>query len=172
MARFNRFNAGLLGDSFAGYACYGVGCQAGAFWYADRYRLRGFKCAGERDCRFFQKKAAGAEFAVTQPVFDVESLLNFMEKVRETEIPIIAGIWPLVSVRNAEFMKHEVPGVFVPDDILERMKQHEDKHDQVQEGIRIAREILTIIKDKVQGVQIAAPFGNVQYALDVTSGII
>jgi len=117
--------------------------------------------------RFFQKKAAGAEYAITQPVFDIESLLSFIERVKETNLPIIAGIWPLVSVHNTEFMKYEVPGVYVPDEILERMKLHETKEDQVQEGIKIAQEILSEVKNHVSGVQIAAPFGNVQYALDV-----
>lgn len=122
--------------------------------------------------RFFRKAKAGADFAITQPVFDVESLLLFMEKVKETNIPIIAGIWPLVSYRNAEFMKHEVPGVYVPDEILERMKKHTTKEDSAQEGIKIARETLSAIKDHISGAQISAPFGHIQYSLQVMEGII
>jgi len=122
--------------------------------------------------RFFRKAKAGAEFAITQPVFDVDSLLSFMEQVKDTHIPIIAGIWPLVSVRNAEFMKHEVPGIYVPDSILERMKKHAAKEEQVQEGIQIAREILAAIKYHVRGAQVSAPFGHIQYSLQVLEGII
>lgn len=122
--------------------------------------------------RFFRKAKAGADFAITQPVFDVESLLSFMEKVKETNIPIIAGVWPLVSYRNAEFMKHEVPGVYVPDEILERMKKHTTKEDSAQEGIKIARETLSAIKDHISGAQISAPFGHIQYSLQVIEGII
>jgi len=122
--------------------------------------------------RFFQKVEAGAEYAITQPVFDIDSLLSFIEKVRETEIPILAGIWPLVSVRNAEFMKHEVPGVYVPDSILERMKQYQSGEEQVKEGIAIAREILLEVKDHVQGIQISAPFGHIQYSIETLQGII
>ena len=122
--------------------------------------------------RFFQKADAGAEFAITQPVFDVESLLSFMDKVKTTKVPVIAGVWPLVSYRNAEFMKHEVPGVYVPDSILERMKKHSTKEDALREGIEISRETLSAIKDRVAGIQVSAPFGNIKYSLQVMEGII
>jgi homocysteine S-methyltransferase len=122
--------------------------------------------------RFFKKVDAGAEFAITQPVFDVESLLSFMEKVKDTNIPIIAGVWPLVSYRNAEFMKHEVPGVYVPDSILDSMGKINSKDGQIKEGISIAREILTSIKDHVAGIQISAPFGNVQSPIQVLKDIV
>lgn len=122
--------------------------------------------------RFFQKADAGAEFAITQPVFDVESLLSFMDKVKTTKVPVIAGVWPLVSYRNAEFMKHEVPGVYVPDSILERMKKHSTKEDALREGIKISRETLSAIKDRVAGIQVSAPFGNIKYSLQVMEGII
>jgi len=121
--------------------------------------------------RFFQKVESGAEFAITQPVFDVESLFLFIERVKDTNIPIIAGLWPLVSLRNAEFMKHEVPGVYVPDIIIDRIKQHDSKEDQVLEGIAIAREILAQIRGSVQGVQVSAPFGYIEYTLEVLKDI-
>ncbi|MFC1730621.1 bifunctional homocysteine S-methyltransferase/methylenetetrahydrofolate reductase [candidate division KSB1 bacterium] len=122
--------------------------------------------------RFFQKAGSGAEFAITQPVFDVESLLSFMDKVKDTGIPFLAGIWPLVSFRNAEFMKHEVPGVYVPDEILERMNRFESKEDQLKEGIQIGRELLEQVKEHVRGIQVSAPFGHVEYALRILQGIV
>ena len=82
---------------------------------------------------------------------------------------MIAGIWPLVSYRNAEFLANEVPGVVVPDEILKRMSRVTDKDAAREEGLTIARETLLEVRDLVQGVQVSAPFGNVKYALDVFS---
>jgi homocysteine S-methyltransferase len=84
-------------------------------------------------------------------------------------IPIIAGIWPLISYRNAEFMHNEVPGVNVTHEILERMRiaSEKDKETAREEGIAIARESLLEVSDLIQGVQVSAPFGNVRYALQV-----
>jgi homocysteine S-methyltransferase len=89
--------------------------------------------------------------------------------VGETHIPIIAGIWPLVSVRNAEFLANEVPGVSVPDTIIARMRKANEKSKEhaVAEGIAIAREMLERIRPLVQGVQVSAPFGKVELALRV-----
>ncbi|MFC1554026.1 bifunctional homocysteine S-methyltransferase/methylenetetrahydrofolate reductase [candidate division KSB1 bacterium] len=122
--------------------------------------------------RFFQKVEAGAEYAITQPVFDPESFFSYLEKIKDTNIPIIAGIWPLISYRNADFMKHEVPGVYVPDHILERMKVPSSKEESLEEGIKIAREILSTIKDHVSGVQVSSPFGHIEYSLQVLKDII
>ena len=90
--------------------------------------------------RFRQKVEAGAEFAITQPVFDPEALLRFLDEVQHYGLPIIAGIWPLVSYRNASFMRNEVPGVVVPDAVMERMASVESREDQLAMGIQIARE--------------------------------
>lgn len=117
--------------------------------------------------RFEWKVKAGAEFAITQPVFDVNKLLEFLERIKHVRIPVIAGIWPLVSLRNAEFMNNEVPGVSVPREIIERMRAAKSKEDALNEGIAIAREMLLSIKDHVEGVQISAPMGKVQHALYV-----
>ena len=115
-----------------------------------------------------EKIEAGAEFLITQPVFDTEPLLRFIEAVPGlSELPVIAGIWPLASYRNAEFMRNEVPGVIVPDSIMERMAKGKTKEEQRAEGIRIAREAVASIRDKVAGVQVSAPFGNVGIALKV-----
>ena len=117
--------------------------------------------------RFDWKVKAGAEFAITQPTFDVEQLKKFLKRVEHYRIPIIAGIWPLVSYRNAEFLANEVPGVVVHPSILERMRKITDKEAARLEGLAIAREIFLEVKDLVQGVQVSAPFGRVDYALEV-----
>jgi homocysteine S-methyltransferase len=117
--------------------------------------------------RFEYKVEAGAEFAITQPTFDVEQLRSFLRRIEEFRIPVIAGIWPLVSYRNAEFLANEVPGVVVPERVLDRMHRITDKDGARREGLAIARETFMEVRDLVQGVQVSAPFGKVQYALDV-----
>ncbi len=119
--------------------------------------------------RFAWKVEAGAEYAITQPVFDVEQLESFLARLGGNRIPIIAGIWPLVSLRNAEFLANEVPGVTVPPHIIERMRKANEKSKEhgVKEGIAIAREMLERVRPSVQGVQVSAPFGKVELALEV-----
>ncbi|HEY2025897.1 MAG TPA: bifunctional homocysteine S-methyltransferase/methylenetetrahydrofolate reductase [Gemmatimonadaceae bacterium] len=121
--------------------------------------------------RFAWKVEAGAEFAVTQPVFDATQLEQFLRRVDAAgmRIPIVAGIWPLVSVRNAEFLANEVPGVSVPETVIARMRQagERSKEHAVAEGITIAREMLARVRGAVQGVQVSAPFGKVELALEV-----
>jgi methionine synthase I (cobalamin-dependent)/5,10-methylenetetrahydrofolate reductase len=119
--------------------------------------------------RFAWKVEAGAEFAVTQPVFDASQLENFLRRTEGARIPIVAGIWPLVSVRNAEFLANEVPGVSVPESVITRMRKagERSKEHAVAEGIAIAREMLDRVRGGVQGVQVSAPFGKVELALEV-----
>jgi homocysteine S-methyltransferase len=117
--------------------------------------------------RLAQKAAAGAEYVITQPVFDVEVLLRFLERVKHLKLPILAGLWPLVSLRNAEFLNSEVPGVTVPDALLARMAKAATKEAGRAEGIAIAREIRDAVRPHVAGIQVAAPFGNIQTALAV-----
>jgi len=119
--------------------------------------------------RFHWKVDAGAEFAITQPVFDAAQLERFLARVGNDHIPIVAGIWPLVSVRNAEFLANEVPGVSVPDTIIARMRRANEKSKEhaIAEGIAIAREMLDRVRPVVQGVQVSAPFGKVELALEV-----
>ena len=119
--------------------------------------------------RFQYKVEAGAEYAVTQPVFDVAQLERFLATLDGARIPIIAGIWPLVSVRNAEFLANEVPGVVVPREVIERMRRANEKSKEhaIQEGIAIAREMFDRVRPAVQGVQVSAPFGKVDLALQV-----
>ncbi|MBO5723645.1 MAG: methylenetetrahydrofolate reductase, partial [Lentisphaeria bacterium] len=120
----------------------------------------------EREIRRTQEKLdSGADFVVTQPVFDIEPLLRFIDAVPGLDsVPVIAGIWPLASYRNAEFMRNEVPGVIVPDSVMERMARGATKEEQCAEGIRIAREAIEKIRTRVAGVQVSAPFGNISIA--------
>jgi methionine synthase I (cobalamin-dependent)/5,10-methylenetetrahydrofolate reductase len=118
--------------------------------------------------RFRQKVEAGAEFAITQPVFDSQALLRFLDDVEaDHQIPIMAGIWPLASLRNAAFMQNEVPGVEIPDAIMQRMASVESRDDQLEMGVEIARESVGQVRDRVAGIQVSAPFGRISTALDV-----
>ena len=119
--------------------------------------------------RFAWKVEAGAEFAVTQPVFDPAQLETFLRQIEGARLPVVAGIWPLVSARNAEFLANEVPGVTVPQEVIDRMRRANEKSKEhaVAEGIAIAREALARVRGAVQGVQVSAPFGKVELALEV-----
>lgn len=157
----NKLNHGLdLGNNPIGEPTafsIGVGVNPGAINLDEEIK------------RFEWKVEAGAEYAITQPVYDTEQLHEFLDRIGHVRIPIVAGIFPLVSSRNAEFMHNEVPGVRVTQDILERMRKASDKSKEHarEEGLAIARESLEEIKDVIQGVQVSAPFGNVKYALKV-----
>lgn len=120
--------------------------------------------------RFEYKVEAGADFAVTQPVFDVALLEQFLRRIEHCRIPVLAGIWPLVSVRNAEFMKNELR-VSVPDAIVERMSRAPNAEAARAEGILIAREMLHHVHGLVQGAQVAAPLGRYTSAIDVLDGM-
>ena len=119
--------------------------------------------------RFRYKVEAGADWAMTQPVFDPESLFRFVDFAQPFGIPFIAGLWPLKSLRNAQFMANEVPGVYVPKDILERMARYAGADDQLKEGLDIAREIIEAVKPAVQGLQVSAPLGQVELLKDLFS---
>ncbi len=120
--------------------------------------------------RFEFKVEAGAEYAVTQPVFDLRLLENFLKRIEHCRIPVVAGIWPLVSVRNAEFMKNELR-VSVPDAILERMARAQTPELARAEGVAIAREMLIAARQMVQGAQISAPSGRYSSAVDVLEAL-
>jgi homocysteine S-methyltransferase len=122
--------------------------------------------------RFAWKVEAGADFAVTQPVFDPDQLERFLARARP-RIPIIAGIWPLTSLRNAEFLANEVPGVQVPQSALERMRRAQEHGTAAAhaEGIVIAAEMIESVKGLVQGVQVSAPAGRVDTALEVLGSL-
>ncbi|HYE23820.1 MAG TPA: bifunctional homocysteine S-methyltransferase/methylenetetrahydrofolate reductase [Clostridia bacterium] len=117
--------------------------------------------------RFEYKVEAGANYAVTQPVFDIELLEEFLRRIEHCRIPVLAGIWPLTSVRNAEFMKNELR-VSVPDAILARMAAANSSPEHARaEGVAIAREMLDRVRHVVQGVQVSAPLGKYNAAVDV-----
>ncbi len=119
--------------------------------------------------RFRRKAEAGAHFAITQPVFDSDILLRFLDELGGAPIPIIAGVWPLTSYRNAVFMGNEVPGVVIPEKIMNRMQEASagSKEDQVKVGIEIARDAVKRIRPYVSGVQVSAPFGRVEISMEV-----
>ncbi len=117
--------------------------------------------------RAYEKVEAGADFFITQPVFDPEQLLYFIEKIKKTKIPVIAGIWPLASYRNALFLNNEVPGVSIPEKIMKRMEKAETKEEASRTGILIAREIMEEVRPYVSGVQVSPPFGRIQSAIDL-----
>ncbi|HEX3083841.1 MAG TPA: bifunctional homocysteine S-methyltransferase/methylenetetrahydrofolate reductase [Pyrinomonadaceae bacterium] len=159
----NKLNHGLdIGNNPIGEPTsfsIGVGVNPGAVNMDEELR------------RFEWKIEAGAEYAITQPVFDIEQLREFLKRIEHCRIPIVAGIWPLVSFRNAEFLHNEVPGVRVTPEIMERMRVAStiSKEAGRDEGLKIARESLAEVRDLIQGVQVSAPFGNVKYALEVFS---
>jgi methionine synthase I (cobalamin-dependent)/5,10-methylenetetrahydrofolate reductase len=137
----------------------GVGVNPGAEDFENEMR------------RFYWKVEAGAEYCITQPVFDLAQLERFVERMQRDGlgIPVIAGIWPLVSARNAEFLANEVPGVVVPADVMSRMRaaSAEGKEHAAAEGTEIAREMLAAALPLIAGVQVSAPFGRVPLALGV-----
>ncbi len=128
---------------------------------------------GHEISRLEAKVRAGAEFVITQPVFDLRKLEEFLEAVSGLHVPVIAGLWPLVSLRNAEFMNNEVPGASVPDGIMERMRRAQERgpEEARDEGVRIARETLAAVKPLVRGVQISPPLGRYDLALRVLEGL-
>ncbi len=160
----NRLNNGL---DIAGYPIgeptgffIGVGVNPLAFNLEEELR------------RLYWKVDAGAEFIVTQPIFDVSGFKKFLKLIEHYRLPVIVGIWPLTSLRNAEFMKNEVPGVVVPDSVIERMRRVADsKEKSIEEGITIAKETLLEIGHLVQGVQISAPFGRVDAVMKTLEDI-
>jgi len=121
--------------------------------------------------RFEYKVEAGAEYAITQPVFDLRLLEVFLKRIEGHRIPVIAGIWPLTSLRNAEFMKNDLR-VSMPDEIMARMA-HADSPDAARkEGIKIAQEMLDAVRPLVQGVQVSAPFGRYSAAAEVMASVL
>jgi methionine synthase I (cobalamin-dependent)/5,10-methylenetetrahydrofolate reductase len=121
--------------------------------------------------RFAYKVEAGAEYAITQPVFDLRLLELFLRRIESFRIPVIAGIWPLTSLRNAEFMKNDLR-VCMPDEIMARMAAAETKEGARAEGIRIAQEMLAAVRPMVQGVQVSAPFGRYALAVEIVRQVL
>jgi len=121
--------------------------------------------------RFAYKVEAGAEYAITQPVFDLRLLESFLERIKEFRIPVIAGIWPLTSLRNAELMKNDLR-VSMPEEIMLRMAQTETPEAARREGVLIAQEMLEAVRPMVEGVQVSAPFGRYTLAAEVIASVL
>jgi 5,10-methylenetetrahydrofolate reductase len=121
--------------------------------------------------RFAYKVEAGAEYAITQPVFDLRILETFLKRIEGFRIPVVAGIWPLTSLRNAEFMKNDLR-VSVPDEILARMQRASTPELGRAEGIRIAQEMLRAVRSMVQGVQVSAPFGRYGASAEILADVL
>ena len=136
----------------------GVGANPGALNLDEELR------------RFEWKVKAGAEYVVTQPVFDLDLLEAFLKRTEEHGLPVIAGIWPLTSYRNAEFMVNELR-VPVPEEYMERMRRAEGAEAARAEGVAIAREMVQRVRPLVAGVQLSAPFGRYQMAIEVAEAI-
>ena len=136
----------------------GVGANPGALNMDEEIR------------RFEWKVEAGAEYVVTQPVFDLDLLETFLKRIEHVKIPVLCGIWPLTSFRNAEFMVNELR-VPVPDLFMDRMRRVDNAEKAREEGVAIAREMVSRVSKMVQGVQLSAPFGRYQMAIDVAEAI-
>ena len=136
----------------------GVGANPGALNIEEEMR------------RFEAKVKAGAEYVVTQPVFDLDLLEVFLRRTEQYRIPVIAGIWPLTSFRNAEFMINELR-VPVPATYMARMSMAQSGDAARAEGVAIAREMVQRVRTMVAGVQLSAPFGRYQMAIDVADAI-
>ncbi|MCX6546158.1 MAG: bifunctional homocysteine S-methyltransferase/methylenetetrahydrofolate reductase [Acidobacteria bacterium] len=155
----NRLNHGLdlasnpIGEP-SGFSV-GVGVNPGAINLDNELR------------RLDWKIEAGAEYMVTQPVFDLRILERFAKRVEQIKIPLLCGIWPLVSYRNAEFMNNEVPGASVPPDILERMRKTTTKEEAFAEGVAIAHETYRQVRGEMAGVQVAAPLGRIDGVMEI-----
>jgi methionine synthase / methylenetetrahydrofolate reductase(NADPH) len=158
----SKLNHGLdIGDNPVGVSTgftIGVGANPGAPDLDEEIR------------RFEYKVQAGAEYVITQPVFDLKLLQQFLRRIEHCRVPVIAGIWPLTSVRNAEFMKDELR-VSVPDEIISRMAKCSSAESSRAEGVTIAREMLAAVRSTVQGAQVSAPLGRYTSAADVLEAL-
>jgi methionine synthase I (cobalamin-dependent)/5,10-methylenetetrahydrofolate reductase len=121
--------------------------------------------------RLEQKVRAGAEYVMTQPVYDPRTVERFLDAVRHLAVPIMIGILPLYSHRNAEFLHNEVPGMTIPDDIRERMQKAGSGEGAQSEGVAIAQESLLAARDLAQGAYIMPPFNKVELAVRVIEAL-
>jgi methionine synthase / methylenetetrahydrofolate reductase(NADPH) len=120
--------------------------------------------------RLRAKKAAGAELVMTQPVYDPAVLERFLEDIKPLDLPVLVGLLPLASYRNAEFLHNEVPGMQIPDAIRERMRKAGTGPSARKEGVAIAREMLEAVHDKVAGAYVMPPLERYELALEVVDG--
>jgi methionine synthase I (cobalamin-dependent)/5,10-methylenetetrahydrofolate reductase len=121
--------------------------------------------------RLEHKRAAGADLVMTQPIFQTELLDEVLRRIAHLGMPVLVGVLPLVSYKNAEFLHNEVPGMQIPDAIRERMRGVAPGEPARQEGVRIAREMLFSVRDRVQGAYLMPPLGRFELALEVLDGL-
>jgi homocysteine S-methyltransferase len=121
--------------------------------------------------RLERKKAAGAELVMTQPIFQIDLLEEVLRRVAPLELPVMVGVLPLVSYKNAEFLHNEVPGMQIPTETRERMRRTPGGEAARKEGVRIAREMLFAVRDRVQGAYLMPPLGRYELALEVLDGL-
>jgi len=121
--------------------------------------------------RLERKKAAGAEIVMTQPIFQTDLLEETLRRIAHLELPVLVGVLPLVSYKNAEFLHNEVPGMQIPEETRERMRKTPGGEAARKEGVRIAREMLFAVRDRVQGAYLMPPLGRYELALDVLDGL-
>ncbi len=122
--------------------------------------------------RLKQKKQAGAEIVMTQPVYDPKVLEKFLEDIAPLGLPVLVGLLPLASYRNAEFLHNEVPGMQVPEDVRERMRKAGTGAQARKEGVAIAREMLAAVRSRVAGAYIMPPLERYELALEVVDGFL
>ena len=109
---------------------------------------------------------------MTQPVYDPALVDRFLDAVKDVGLPVMLGLLPLASFRNAEFLHHEVPGMQIPDDIRERMRKAGTGAAARDEGVRIAREALAVARGRIQGAYVMPPFNRFESALEVLDGFV
>jgi homocysteine S-methyltransferase len=122
--------------------------------------------------RLREKKAAGAELVMTQPVYDPKALDRFLDDIAPLDLPVLVGILPLASYRNAEFLHNEVPGMQVPEPVRERMRKAGGGAVGRKEGVAIAREMLSAVRSRVQGAYVMPPLEKYELALEVVDGFL
>ncbi|AUX48384.1 homocysteine S-methyltransferase [Sorangium cellulosum] len=121
--------------------------------------------------RLERKRAAGADIIMTQPVFHQDLLEKVLRRIEHLEMPVLVGVLPLVSYKNAEFLHNEVPGMQIPEEIRERMRKVPAGPEARKEGVKIAREMLFSVRDRVQGAYLMPPLGKYELALEVLDGL-
>jgi methionine synthase / methylenetetrahydrofolate reductase(NADPH) len=121
--------------------------------------------------RYASKVAAGAEFAVTIPIFDLTALEALLGRLGSDRVPVIATVWPMTTAREAEFFEHQLANVPVPEPLADRMRRAEEAGRARDEGLAIARELAAALRPMVQGLLVVAPGGAPQDALGILDGI-
>jgi homocysteine S-methyltransferase len=160
----DRLNQGLTpgGDELGSFTNFGIGVAANPTAINLELETK----------RWQYKVESGADFAVTQPIYEAQTFLRWKKQIQNTYKPHIVGIWPFVSYKNAEFMAHEVPGVYVPEWALEKMASVQDNPEaSVKMGIEIAAQIMRELWDHCEGFAISAPLGRVDVALEVLKNV-